>query len=104
MVYALTCPCKKISVGRTIRPLRERFNKHRVTVEKGLAKYRVAQHFLNKHGKDSSLLGFLGYFGCQKHLTEGDRFKKLLETYVIFKINGLTPECLNQELDLTILI
>lgn len=50
--YHLICPCNKIYVGRTIRPLRERFREHRLSLEKGVPQFNVSEHFL-KHNKDA---------------------------------------------------
>lgn len=54
VVYCLTCPCKMLNVGRTIRPLRQRFGKHRQFVEVGCDKHSVPRHFLEYHAQSTA--------------------------------------------------
>lgn len=54
VVYGLTCLCDKLYMGRTIRPLRERFHEHRLSVKKGYPHLSVSCHFLDKHKKTCS--------------------------------------------------
>lgn len=93
VVYARTCPCNKIYVGRMIRLLREYFCEHRLSVEKGAPQFAVSRHFLEKHNKDSSLLKVFGIQHIGPRLQEGNRFKVLSnqETFWTFKLGSLPP-------------
>lgn len=100
VIYGLTCACGKLCVGTTIRPLRERFDEHRLSVEKGLPQYNVSKHFLTQHTKDASLLKVFGIKSIPLHIPEGERFQRLCarETFWIYELDCLFPKGLNLDL------
>lgn len=56
VIYGLTCSCKKVYVGRTIRPVRKRIGEHRRLIEAGNTEHSVPKHFTYRHQKDITAL------------------------------------------------
>lgn len=106
VVYGLTFPCKKLYIGRMIRPLRERFGERHLGVEKGLPQYSVSRHFAQSHGKYASALKVFGLQTISHCYTKGEMFSMLCrqETYWIYKLHSLAPNGLNLELNFTTIL
>lgn len=74
VVYCLTCPCRSLYVGRTIRPLRQRFGKHRRFIEKGCDEHSVPRHFLEHHNQSTAGLQVWVLESIPRNLSEAERF------------------------------
>lgn len=53
VVYLLTCPCGLDYVGRTVRPLQVRLNKHIGNIRRGFKGHPFSRHYLEVHQKKS---------------------------------------------------
>lgn len=106
VVYCLTCPCKLLHVGRTICPLRQRFGKHRRFMEEGCDQHSIPQYFLEHHNKSITGLQVLVIEAIPKNLSEAERFSRLCEreTFWIYTLDILTPNGLNEELEISTII
>lgn len=101
VVYCLTCPCGLFYVGRTIRPLRQRFGEHRRFIEKGWDKHSVPLHFLKEHQKSTMGLRVWVIEAMPRGLPAAERFKRLCQqkAYWIYSLGTLSPGGLNEELE-----
>lgn len=78
-------------VGRTIRPLRKRFGKHRHLKEEGKDKHSMPGHFLEFHHKSTECLQVWVIEGMPRGLPEAGRFHRLCqrENFWIYNLNAL---------------
>ncbi|XP_077336748.1 transducin beta-like protein 2 isoform X2 [Lithobates pipiens] len=106
VVYCLICPCKLLYVGRTIRPLRQRFGKHRRFVEVGCDEHSVPRHFLQHHGQSTMGLWVWVIEAIPRSLPEAERFSRLCERemFWIYTLDTLVPNGLNEELEVNPII
>lgn len=93
-------------VGRTVRAMRTHFGEHRRFIEKTIEKHSVPLHFEYKHRGNTEGLELLGIESIPMSIPEGERFACLskLESFWIFTLNNMTPEGLNEELEMGTLI
>ncbi|XP_075448365.1 uncharacterized protein LOC142490239 [Ascaphus truei] len=106
IVYAITCPCGLQYIGRTKRALCIRFLEHRRNIIHGLKTHSLSRHYELKHNKDPSSLVIMGVEAINSTLLSGDRHKllNLRETYWIYELNTLSPEGLNDCIDVSTVI
>lgn len=106
VVYCLTCPCKSLYVGRTIRPLRQCFGKHRRFIEKGCDEHSVPRHFLEHHNQSTAGLQVWVLESIPRNLSEAEWFSKLCEceTFWIYTLDTLAPNGLNKEIEVNTII
>ena len=106
VVYGLRCPCGLFYVGRTVRAMRTRFGEHRRFIEQKKDKHSVPRHFCQVHGGSTEGLELFGIEAIPMTLSEGERFSRLCmrETYWIFTLNSMSPDGLNEELEVGTLI
>ncbi|CAJ0944875.1 unnamed protein product [Ranitomeya imitator] len=85
VVYYAVCPCGKIYVGLTSRPLKNT---------------RVPRHFKRRHNSNAKLLKVIGIDKVYIDQRGGNWRKNLaqLEAKWIFKINSVQPHGLNEVL------
>lgn len=103
VIYLLKCPCNLLYVGRTRRTLRKRIGEHRNLIKGGCDKHSVPRHFLLHHNKDFKGLVVMAIESISGNtLTENERFALLCkrEAFWIFKLNTLSPNGLNEEIEL----
>ncbi len=103
VVYYLKCPCGKVYVGQTKRPLKARIAEHKAAIRNHNMEYAIARHYVSaNHGSCASLR-----FGAIERISPsqrgGDMIKKLLrrEAYWIYTLNTVEPHGLNEELNLS---
>ncbi|XP_062837953.1 uncharacterized protein LOC134299335 [Anolis carolinensis] len=101
VIYVLSCPCNKLYVGMTTRAIRIRIQEHRSRIRKGNTESTLYLHFKdNIHSCND-----LKYLALEKLQTPiNTDIKKLLlcrEAFWIHKLKTLTPQGLNDRLDLT---
>ena len=106
VIYALACPCNLLYVGRTIRPLRQRFGEHRRKIEAGKDKHSVPRHFLECHQKSTNGLKVWVIEQIPKKYTEAERFHRLCEreTFWIYSLGALRPGGINEELEISTIL
>lgn len=106
VVYCLTCPCGLHYVGRTIRPLRQRFGEHRRFIEAGKDHHSVPRHFTQHHPKSTVGLKVWIIESIPATLPAAERFKRLCqrETYWIYALDVLSPGGINEELEISTLL
>lgn len=106
VVYGLKCPCGSLYVGRTVRTMRTRFGEHRRFIEQKKDKHSVPRHFCQAHNGSTQGLELFGIEAIPMSLPEGERFSRLCqrESFWIFTLNSMSPEGLNEELEVHSLI
>ncbi|CAJ0932051.1 unnamed protein product [Ranitomeya imitator] len=104
VIYYATCPCRKIYVGLTSRPLKIRVREHfrDITNSKDVEDIStlkpVPRHFRTKHECNAKLLKVIGIDRVRIGQRGGDWRKNLaqLEARWISKINSVQPYGLNE--------
>ena len=106
VVYGLSCPCGLLYIGRTIRPLRERFGEHRRNIEGGTDPHSVPRHFTMLHQQSTSGLQVWIIEQIDKTLPPAERFKKLCarETYWIYSLDTLSPGGINESIEISTIL
>lgn len=106
VVYCLMCPCKMLYVGRTIRPLRRRFGKHRRLSHPNSTKHSVPRRFLEHHARSTVGLWVWVIESIPRGLSEAERFLRLCqcETFWILTLDTLAPNGLNEELEVNTIL
>lgn len=107
VVYGLSCPCNLMYVGQIIRPLRQRFRKHRRYIEGGTDPHSIPRHFTTVHQKSTTGLQVWVIEQIDRSLPAAKRLKKLCarETYWIYNLDVLSPGGINDFLiDLFIIV
>lgn len=101
VIYALTCPCGLLYIGRTIRTLRKRFGEHRRFVEKMVDKHSVPRHFKEHHSGSLEGLRVWVIESIPSTLPLAERFSRLCqrETYWIYTLDSLAPGGLNEDIE-----
>lgn len=104
VIYMLTCPCEKIYIGKTTRPLKQRISEHKSSIRRNDENYPVACHFNNLSHPLSSLR-FQGIEQVTLH-RGGDVDRKLCqrELFWIHKLDALQPSGLNEDFDMSVFI
>lgn len=67
VIYVLECPSPFQYVGRIMRKLRTRINKHIANIKSEFVKHSVSRHFKQFHNRDSKLLTFYGIDKISRH-------------------------------------
>lgn len=100
----LTCPCDKIYIGKTTRPLKQRISEHKSSIRRKDENYPVACHF-NDLSHPLSSLRFQGIEQVTLH-RGGDIDRKLCqrELFWIYTLNALQPSGLNEDFDMSVFI
>lgn len=102
VIYMLTCPCKKIYIGKTKRQFRIRLGEHmREILEKNPDK-PLARHFAQYHWGKLSDMQVKGIYALNISSRRGD-FDQIFqqkEKRWIFRLGSLVPSSLNTELNL----
>lgn len=121
VIYAITCPCGLIYVGRTTRALKVRFWEHRQNIQNSKKNFEALkrckqkkkiEHAIPKHyrlchdGKIEGTKIGLEIIPENKNKDVGKRHKKLAEAEMrwIHKLNSLSPGGLNQAFEITAVI
>lgn len=107
VIYALICPCQLLYIGRTIRPLRQRFGEHRRKIEGGRDKHSVPRHFLKCHNKSTLGLKVWVIEQIPNTFSVAERFHRLCErgeTYWIYSLDTLKPGGINEELEISTIL
>lgn len=101
VIYKLTCPCGKAYIGKTSRELKQRIAEHRSTIRCRNINYPVAQHFIEFNHPISSLK-YTGIERIEQPKRGGNWDTMLLrrEAFWISTLGTLSPQGLNEELDL----
>lgn len=102
VIYLLRCPCYKIYCGKTSRSLKIRIGEHKSAIRRKDITSPVAKHFAeNGHSVDQ--LQCIGIEKISQPRRGGDLDRKLLqrEAFWIYRLNGMSPNNLNEEFDLT---
>ncbi|CAH2294113.1 Hypothetical predicted protein [Pelobates cultripes] len=102
VVYLLICPCGRQYVGQTIRPLKCRFREHRTAILRNDSRSPVARHFTIFHDNNPVGLKLMGIVHIPFHQDETKKKRELIkaESVWIFKLNSMSPNGLNEELEL----
>lgn len=106
VVYCFCCPYHQLYVGRTIRPLRQRFGLHRRKIEEGKDKHIVPRHF-SKFYKDSTDGPKVWVVEqIPKNLSEAEKFFKLCErkTCWTYSLDALSPGGINEALEMSTIL
>lgn len=106
VVYALTCPCGLLYIGRTIQPLRQRFGKHRRLIEGGKDLHSVPRHFLEHHNRSTEGLEVWVIEQIPRSLPDAERFKRLCsrETFWIYCLDVLSPGGMNEAIEISTIL
>lgn len=106
VVYCVECPCGKLYVGRTTRPLQVRIREHIYNIKKKLVSHNLSSHFLTCHDSDPKGLNFWGIAKLETHWRGSNNLRELskMESYWIYKLETLEPHGLNVEFDLNCFI
>ncbi len=102
VIYRLSCPCPGVFyVGRTKRRLRDRLAEHKYAIRTGNADYQMAQHFLQAHNKNDSLLKIEALEHIRPLDRGGDRIRRLnqRETFWIHQLDALRYPGLNEDIE-----
>lgn len=113
VIYRLTCPCPKISIGNTKRPLKVRIGEQLWGIkrekerdpEKDQEK-PLAKHFALCHGGKTEGLRVKGIYVLKLPVRRGDFNRILLqkEKWWIYRLGSLVPLGLNTELNLQVFL
>ena len=101
VIYMLKCPCGLAYIGKTSRALKTRISEHRSNIRNHDKKSPVAVHFSTlKHSV--STLSYVALEHVQLPRRGGDINSLLLkrELYWIYSLNTLSPNGLNEEMDI----
>lgn len=106
VIYCISCPCELLYVGRTIRTLCARFGEHRRAVQANNPLYSTARHFTTHHQQNISDLNVWVIESISDHFTPAKRFQSLFrqETFWIYTLNSMTPNGLNEEIEINTVI
>lgn len=106
VVYCISCPYGLLYVGRTIRTLRARFGDHRRAVQANNPQYSTARHFTTHHQQNISDLNVWIIESIPDHFSSAERFQCLCrqETFWIYTLNSMTPNGLNEEIEINTVI
>lgn len=99
IVYGIVCPCGRLYVGRTQRPMRVRIGEHKCGIINLRDKYPVPRHFVEAHqGKPAGMRVF-GIESIGGDLDSGRKHQRLCkhEAYWIFTLGSLAPGGLNED-------
>ncbi|KAE8608009.1 hypothetical protein XENTR_v10011364 [Xenopus tropicalis] len=103
MIYILKCPCGKLYVGETTRPLTTKIGEHKSDIRLGKVTSPVARHFQAERHQVSQLR----YMGIERVCMPkrgGDRelLLKQRELKWINRLNSLSPDGLNEDRELSL--
>lgn len=106
VIYCISCPCGLLYVGRTIRTLRARFGEHRQAVQANNPLYSTARHFTIHHQQNISDLNVWIIESISDRFTPAERFQRLCRqvTFWIYTLNSMTPNGLNEEIEINTVI
>lgn len=84
-----------------MQAMRTSFGEHRRFIEKKIEKHSVPLHFKHKHEASTEGLKLYGIESIPMSIPEGERFARLCKrkSFRIFTLNSLTPDGLNEELE-----
>lgn len=110
LVYGVVCLCGLLYVGRTIRPLRTRFNEHKCNINnsnsydqsiknKKCHNYSVPRHFKECHDGNPTGLKVFGIEAIKKDDDTGRRFRRICrqESFWIFTLGFMAPAGMNKD-------
>lgn len=101
VIYMIHCPCNKIYIGETSRPLKDRINEHRSSIKRNDLTSPVARHFNVKH--PNSPLFFLGIEAIKLNQRGGNInfIWKKREAFWIFRFKSLHPRGMNEDFSIS---
>lgn len=99
VVYGIVCPCGRLYVGRTQRPMRVRIGEHKCGIINLRDKYPVPRHFVEVHQGDPAGMKVFGIESIGRELDIGRRYQRLCkrEAFWIFTLGSLAPGGLNED-------
>ncbi len=105
VIYMLKCPCQKIYIGKSLRQLKLRISEHKPNIRRQDITSSVARHF-NEMGHDIKQLECIGIEEVFVSRRGGNINKELLkrEAFWIHKLKSLTPNDMNEELELSVFL
>lgn len=106
VVYGVECPCGKLYIGQTTRPLSVRIREHIYNIKKRITTHNLSAHFLKEHGADPGGLKFWGIEKSWTHWRGSNKLRELSkrQSFWIYKLETLEPKGLNVEFDLNCFI
>lgn len=106
VVYALTCPCGLLYIGRTKRLLRIRVAEHIHNIRIGFKDHNLSLHFKIYHNQNPAGLKFWGIDHIKPSWRGTNLVRELSkkETEWIYLTDSLAPRGLNVDLDLNCFI
>ncbi|CAI9573182.1 unnamed protein product [Staurois parvus] len=106
VLYILTCPCKKMYIGKTKRQLKVRIGEHFRDIRSNDPESNLAQHYAKYHGGKLDGTKVKGFYALHFPQRRGDFDRELLkkEKYWIYKLDTLYPKGLNVECDLQVFL
>ncbi|XP_069466482.1 uncharacterized protein [Ambystoma mexicanum] len=102
VIYSLKCPCGKLYIGQTTRPVKERWSEHKSTIRCKNLRSPVARHFIEFQHTIAQIK--FQVIEIVKRPHRGGNYQSLLsqrEKYWIHTLDTLQPKGLNDEFSLS---
>lgn len=106
VIYIITCPCPKIYIGKTKRPLKVRIGEHlrKINEKEKIPEKPLAKHFAQFHGRSSKGLTVKGIYVLKLPNSNFDQILLQKEKWWVYRLKSLAPIGLNTELNLQVFL
>ena len=96
IIYAIQCPCPKIYVGKTIRPLKIRIGEHLSNIRNNKVGAPLTQHCTEKQHSHTDLK----FWALEKLNISNEKLLLKKEVGWMLRLDTLKPKGLNEDLEL----